>query len=146
MKLPRHAAILHVIREGRIRNQEELRAALVSDGISATQATLSRDVRELGLVKVSDADGPYYVHGADSTAVRPELGQLVRALLLGVDGVGPLLVLRTPAGSAGALTAAIDGAGWKEVIGTIAGDDTVLVIARGAKQREAIASRLRSLG
>ena len=146
MKLERHAAILRVIRERRIRNQDELRTALVPLGIRATQATLSRDIHELGLVKVSDAEGVFYGTGTEAGALRPDLGQLVRALLVSSDGVGPLLVLRTAAGSAGALTAAIDGAGWSEVIGTIAGDDTVLVVTRGPREREAVAERLRRSG
>ena len=146
MKLERHAAILRVIRERRIRNQDELRTALVPLGIQATQATLSRDIHELGLVKVSDAEGVFYGTGTEAGALRPDLGQLVRALLVSSDGVGPLLVLRTAAGSAGALTAAIDGAGWSEVIGTIAGDDTVLVVTRGPREREAVAERLRRSG
>jgi transcriptional regulator of arginine metabolism len=146
VKLERHAAILRVIRERRIRNQDELRTALVPLGIRATQATLSRDIHELGLVKVSDAEGVFYGTGTEAGALRPDLGQLVRALLVSADGVGPLLVLRTAAGSAGALTAAIDGAGWSEVIGTIAGDDTVLVVTRGPREREAVAERLRRSG
>ena len=146
MKLERHAAILRVIRERRIRNQDELRTALAPLGIRATQATLSRDIHELGLVKVSDAEGVFYGTGTDAGAVRPDLGQLVRALLVSVDGVGPLLVLRTAAGSAGALTAALDGAGWSEIIGTVAGDDTVLVVTRGPREREAVAERLRRSG
>lgn len=146
MKLERHAAILRVIRERRIRNQDELRTALVPLGIRATQATLSRDIHELGLAKVSDAEGVFYGTGTDAGAVRPDLGQLVRALLVSVDGVGPLLVLRTAAGSAGALTAALDGASWSEIIGTIAGDDTVLVVTRGPREREAVAERLRRSG
>jgi transcriptional regulator of arginine metabolism len=146
VKLERHAAILRVIRERRIRNQDELRTALAEARITATQATLSRDIHELGLVKVSDAEGVFYGTGTDAGALRPDLGQLVRALLVSVDGVGPLLVLRTAAGSAGALTAAIDGAGWSEVIGTIAGDDTVLVVTRGPREREAVAERLRRSG
>ena len=146
MKLERHAAILRAIRARRIRNQDELRSALAEAGMSATQATLSRDIHELGLVKVSDAEGVFYGTGTDAGALRPDLGQLVRALLVSSDGVGPLLVLRTAAGSAGALTAAIDGAGWSEVIGTIAGDDTVLVVTRGPREREAVAERLRRSG
>jgi transcriptional regulator of arginine metabolism len=145
VKLPRHAAILRLVREHRIRNQEELRAALAADGISATQATLSRDIRELGLAKVSDGGGAFYGTSLDAAAVRLELKQLVRTLLMGSDGVGPLLVLRTPAASAGALAAAIDGAAWPEVIGTVAGDDTILVVTRGPREREAVSARLSAL-
>ena len=124
MKIQRHAAILRVVRERRIESQDELREALAAEGFTVTQATLSRDIRELGLAK---------------------LAQVLPALLVSVDGVGPLLVLKTASGSAGAVTEALDQAGWGEVMGTIAGDDTVLVIARSPKLREAIASRIQSL-
>jgi transcriptional regulator of arginine metabolism len=77
--------------------------------------------------------------------VRPELGQVLPALLVSVDGVGPFLVLKTASGSAGAVTEALDQAGWSEVIGTIAGDDTVLVITRSQRSREDIATRIQKL-
>ena len=130
MKIQRHAAILRVVRERRIESQDGLRGALASEGFIVTQATLSRDIRELGLAKLVDPHG-----GADSThphraAVRPDLGQVLPALLVIADGVGPFVVLKTASGSAGAVTDALDQAGWSAVIGTIAGDDTVLVIAR----------------
>jgi transcriptional regulator of arginine metabolism len=144
MKTQRQAAILRVVRQRRIESQDELREALAHDGFVVTQATLSRDIRELGLAKLADASGAYYAHPHRGT-VRPELGQILPALLVSVDGVGPFLVLRTASGSAGAVTEAIDQAGWTEVIGTIAGDDTVLVITRNHRLRKEIASRLEDL-
>ena len=81
----------------------------------------------------------------DRAAVRPDLAQVLPALLVSVDGVGPLLVLKTASGSAGAITEALDQAGWAEVIGTIAGDDTVLVITRSQRLRESIAQRIQAL-
>ena len=143
MKLPRQAAILRIVRERRIGSQDELRAALAAEGIDVAQATLSRDLRELGLARVTESGGTAYRPEGADTSIRPGLGQLAPALLAGVDGVGPLLVVRTIAGGAGALAAAIDQAGWAEVIGTVAGDDTVLVITRGPREREAVAARLR---
>ncbi|HEX5962882.1 MAG TPA: arginine repressor, partial [Gemmatimonadales bacterium] len=77
--------------------------------------------------------------------VRPELAQVLPALLVSVDGVGPFLVLKTASGSAGAVTEALDQAGWSEIIGTIAGDDTVLVITRSQRLREEIAGRIQKL-
>jgi transcriptional regulator of arginine metabolism len=144
MKTQRQAAILRVIRERRIESQDELREALSADGIVVTQATLSRDIRELGLAKLADQGGAYYTH-PHRGAVRPELGQVLPALLVSVDGVGPLLVLKTASGSAGAVTEALDQAGWTEIVGTIAGDDTVLVITRNQRVRKQIASRLQAL-
>ena len=115
------------------------------EGFTVTQATLSRDIRELGLAKLADPQGGAYYTHPHRAAVRPDLGQVLPTLLVSVDGVGPLLVLKTASGSAGAVTEALDQAGWGEVIGTIAGDDTVLVITRSQKQREAIASRINGL-
>jgi transcriptional regulator of arginine metabolism len=145
MKTQRHAAILRVIRERRIESQDELREALATEGFVVTQATLSRDIRELGLAKLADpGGGAYYTHPHRGT-VRPELGQVLPTLLVSVDGVGPFLVLKTASGSAGAVTEALDHAGWVEVIGTIAGDDTVLVITRNQRLRKQIATRLQEL-
>ena len=90
MKTQRQAAILRVIRERRIESQDELKDALASVGIVVTQATLSRDVRELGLAKLADSGGAYYAH-PHRGAVRPELGQVLPTLLVSIDGVGPFL-------------------------------------------------------
>jgi transcriptional regulator of arginine metabolism len=144
MKIQRHAAILRVVRERRIESQDELREALAAEGFVVTQATLSRDIRELGLAKLADPQGAYYAH-PHRAALRPDLAQVLPALLVSVDGVGPLLVLKTASGSAGAVTEALDQAGWSEVMGTIAGDDTVLVITRSPKLRQAVATRIQSL-
>jgi transcriptional regulator of arginine metabolism len=144
VKIQRQAAILNIIGSRRIASQDELRAALAQQGMRVTQATLSRDIRELRLAKVADNGGSFYAQPRQG-GVRANLSQLLPALLLKVDGVGPLLVLRTAGGSAGALTAALDQAGWEEIIGTVAGDDTVLVVTRGPRQREAVATRLDEL-
>jgi transcriptional regulator of arginine metabolism len=145
MKIQRHAAILRVVRERRIESQDELREALSAEGFVVTQATLSRDIRELGLAKLSDPQGGAYYAHPHRAALRPDLAQVLPTLLVSVEGVGPLLVLKTASGSAGAVTEALDQAGWSEVMGTIAGDDTVLIIARSPKLRETIASRIQSL-
>ncbi|MEO6067350.1 MAG: arginine repressor [Gemmatimonadota bacterium] len=149
MKPRRQALILKLISEERLENQEALKGALLRHGVEATQATLSRDLRELGLVKLADpAGGSFYARPGDATGAagpKPQLARLLQSLLHAVDGVGPFVVLRTAAGSAGAVTAALDQAGWEEVIGTIAGDDTVLVITRSEKARKAVADRLRSV-
>jgi transcriptional regulator of arginine metabolism len=145
MKTQRHAAILRVVRDRRIESQDGLRQALADEGFVVTQATLSRDIRELGLAKLADpGGGAYYTH-PHRGAVRPELGQVLPALLVSVDGVGPFLVLKTASGSAGAVTEALDQVGWTEVIGTIAGDDTVLVITRSQRHRQQVAGRIQQL-
>ncbi len=144
MKLQRHAAILRLVHDQRIRSQDDLRKALKAANFSVTQATLSRDVRELGLAKLSDAKGSYYAQPGES-GVRPDFQAVLGALLTGVDGVGPLLVLRTANGSAGAVAVAIDQASWKEILGTVAGEDTLLIITRSEKARERVAGRLRGI-
>ena len=145
MKVQRHAAILKVVRDRRIESQDDLREALATEGFNVTQATLSRDIRELGLAKLSDPQGGAFYTHPHRAAVRPDLAQILPTLLVSVDGVGPFLVLKTASGSAGAVTEALDQAGWNEVIGTIAGDDTVLVITRSQRLRETVATRIQGL-
>jgi transcriptional regulator of arginine metabolism len=146
MKAQRHAAILTLVRHRRIASQEQLRELLVAQGVEVTQATLSRDIRELGLAKIADPEGgAHYAAPPAAETPPPPLGPLVAALLLSTEGVGALLVIRTPAGSANALGSALDRHGWPEVVGTIAGDDTILVIARGAAARRRVAARLAAL-
>ncbi len=142
MKIQRHAAILKVVRDRRIESQDELREALAAEGFNVTQATLSRDIRELGLAKLSDPQGGAFYTHPHRAAVRPDLAQILPTLLVSVDGVGPFVVLKTASGSAGAVTEALDQAGWEEIMGTIAGDDTVLVITRSQRLRETVATRI----
>lgn len=145
MKTQRHAAILRIVRAQTVTSQERLRELLKAEGFDVTQATLSRDIRELGLAKVAAPDGGshYAPPPEGGVAPRPHLEQLLPRMLVAVDGVGPLLVVKTPPGGAQALGLAIDGAGWTEVIGTIAGDDAVLVITRSERARRAVMTRLR---
>ena len=147
MKTQRHAAIVRIIRRDTVGSQEQLRELLVAEGFEVTQATLSRDIRELGLAKVSAPDGGshYAESGEGAAGVRPHLEQLLPTMLVSAEGVGPLLVLKTTTGGAQALALAVDGAGWHEVIGTIAGDDAILVIARSERARRAVGSRIREL-
>jgi len=129
MKTQRHAAILKIVRTGRVASQEQLRELLKGEGFAVTQATLSRDIRDLGLAKVAAPDGGSHY------APPPESG----------PGIRHPLVVKTPAGGAQALGLAIDGAGWEEIIGTIAGDDAILVITRSERARRAVQSRLKEL-
>jgi transcriptional regulator of arginine metabolism len=145
MKAQRHAAILALVRRHRIASQEQLRALLLADGVEVTQATLSRDIRELGLAKIGDPEGGAHYAAAPAAAESPPLAPLVASLFLSAEGVGPLLVIRTPPGSANALGSALDRARWNDVVGTIAGDDTLLVIARSPAARRRVAARLTGL-
>ncbi|MBI1723288.1 MAG: arginine repressor [Gemmatimonadetes bacterium] len=146
MKAKRHAAVLRLVREHRIPSQERLRELLSRAGFDVTQATLSRDIRELGISKTPDEDGtPVYAAPQEEILPPPMLSTFLPSLLLRCDGVGPLLVLRTPTGSASALAAALDHEAWPEVLGTLAGDDTLLIIARSAADRKKLARRVAGL-
>jgi transcriptional regulator of arginine metabolism len=134
----RQARIVELVSSMAIRSQTELAKLLAAEGIDVTQATLSRDLDELGAVKLRGADGgaPIYVIPEDGSPVRGVQGgtsrlvRLLGELLVSADGSANLMVLRTPPGAAQFLASAIDRAALHEVVGTIAGDDTVLVIAR----------------
>jgi transcriptional regulator of arginine metabolism len=146
MKTQRHAAIMKLVRRDRVGSQEQLRDRLRAEGFEVTQAPLSRDSRELGLAKVSAPDGgSHYVPPPEGGGIKPHLDQLLPSMFVSLDGVGPLLVLKTTTGSAQPLGLAVDHAGWSEVIGTIAGDDAILVITRSERARRAVEVRLREL-
>ena len=122
-----------------------------AQGVQVTQATVSRDLEELGAVKVRGADGPVYAVTPDGQArpgtpeaVDARLGRLLEELCVSAEPTGPAVVLRTPPGGANLLASAIDRAGLPDVAGSIAGDDTVLLITRQAATPAAgaLASRL----
>ena len=123
-KTYRHGQILRIIRRQRIHTQEELGRELAVAGIDVSQVTLSRDLHELGLMKGADGyrDTPVRVAGPALESILPEFLQDVRV-------AQNLLVLRTSPGNANSLAVALDQAGWAEVVGTVAGDDTILVVA-----------------
>jgi transcriptional regulator of arginine metabolism len=136
-KAYRHGQILKLVRSRHLRTQEELAAALRHHGISATQVTLSRDIRELGLVKTPDG----YSQTPGPPAPAPAFDTVAREFLLDVRVAQNLLILRTPPGHANALASALDHADWPEVAGTIAGDDTVLVVAPDAKTARSLRAK-----
>jgi transcriptional regulator of arginine metabolism len=145
-KPQRQSAILQLVRAQRIPSQERLRELLEGAGFQATQATLSRDLRSLGVVKVADENGhTHYAVPADVLDPTPALAQLLPALYVGAEGVGTLLVVKTLAGGASPLASALDHQGWDEVAGTIAGDDTILVIARSPGARRRVQERIEEL-
>jgi transcriptional regulator of arginine metabolism len=133
--------ILNVVRSQRVRTQEGLADALRKVGIDATQVTLSRDIRELGLVKTQQG----YVVPAVATMPRPDLGTVVREFLQDVRVAQHTLMLRTMAGSASPLAEALDHADWPEIVGTIAGDNTVLVVSRDLKAAQVLRKKLLEL-
>jgi transcriptional regulator of arginine metabolism len=146
-KPQRQSAILQLVRSERIPSQERLRELLEGAGFQVTQATLSRDLRSLGVVKVADENGhTHYAVPADVVDPTPALAQLLPALYVKTEGVGTLLVVKTLAGGASPLASALDHQGWdEEVAGTIAGDDTILVIARSPGARRRVQERIEEL-
>lgn len=145
MKTRRQSAILEAVQRGPIRSQEQLRRAIRAAGFRVTQATLSRDIRELGLVK---ADGAYQTPvqaGSNGHGTKPMLNRAVSDYLTRVDQVQQLVVLRTGPGQAQLLGVALDSARLPELVGTIAGDDTILAITRDARHARSLIKRLEGL-
>ena len=145
----RHAAIAEAVRRQAIRSQEQLRRTIRAAGFDVTQATLSRDIRELALVK-GGPDGAYQAPGspangrgpAGASAAMLRLRKAAAEFLTRVERVQQLVMLRTGPGQAQILAVAIDGAELPEVVGTLAGDDTILVIARDARRAGELVKRL----
>jgi transcriptional regulator of arginine metabolism len=146
MKTWRQAQILDVIDAEAVSSQETLRQKLHSRGIAATQATLSRDWKELGLVKRA-GDGAY-TRGAQERSGSNAAEQLRRsapAMVRGLERVNLLLVVRTDPGQAQGLAVLMDRSQFAEVAGTVAGDDTILVICRGLEQARQMEARLTTI-
>jgi transcriptional regulator of arginine metabolism len=140
----RHGQILRLIADTVVDNQEELRRRLATQKLRVTQATLSRDLQELGLVKTQEG----YKQAAAIPEDSPGVPSLTRALSEFLRDIRPaenLLVLKTPPSAAQPLAAAVDGAKFPEVAGTVAGDDTVLIITPTRKAREALQKKIEAL-
>jgi transcriptional regulator of arginine metabolism len=137
-KAARHAQITAILaRPGSpVRSQDELAERLAQCGVRVTQATLSRDLEELGAVRLRGRDGALFYalpgEAGAGTAMEPSarLARIAAELLVAAEASANLVVLRTPAGAAQLLASVIDQAGWPAVLGTVGGDDTVLVVAR----------------
>jgi len=147
-KAERHRAILDLVRAHPIRTQDDLVDALRGLRLDVTQATVSRDVRELALMRVPDGDGLRYVAtaaDADPTGTSTRLRGAMREHVRGVEFVGHLGVIRTRPSTAPLVAAALDQAHFEEVAGTVAGDDTVLVVARGNDAARRLHTRLEAI-
>jgi transcriptional regulator of arginine metabolism len=155
----RHSRIVSLLGRHAVRSQGELARLLAADGLVVTQATLSRDLDELGAVKIRDGSGalvyavpgeggdrtPRAGTGADGGFEDPRLLRLCEELLVSAEASANLVVLRTPPGAAQFLASALDHAAPGDVLGTIAGDDTVLLVCRHADGGAAVAARLLTL-
>lgn len=147
MKARRQALIREIVDTQSIQTQEELAQALREHGMVVTQATVSRDIKEMHLLKVLAEDGSYRY----ATMDKEEQGtndRLIRMLadsVVGMDSANNLIVIRTLPGSAHVAGEAVDSLRWSEVLGTIAGDNTILVIARSNEDVEPVLRRFRAL-
>lgn len=148
MKSERHAMIVSIIKEQVIGTQEELGETLKSRGVLVTQATLSRDIKELGLIKVSTMDGTYrYSLPQDRTPgdVMRRAQRMLEDAVVSVDIAENLIVIKTMSGTAQGVAAAFDDLEWSEVVGTVAGDNTILAVIRNKEQAAEVIKRLHHL-
>lgn len=145
-KRERQALIRQLVQAGSVSSQEELKRLLGSRGLQVTQATLSRDLRDLGLARVTTEDGVrYVVPDARPDDASPALDATLAQFLASVDGVSELIVLHTLPGGAQPVAEAIDAEEWPEVLGTIGGENTILVVCRSAEARAQVMKRLREI-
>lgn len=150
-KLSRHQAILELLNSGPVPSQEELQRLLHKKGFDAGQATLSRDIRELGLVKAAEGYSlPRNGNGNGSgfsyaDVALPSVARLVREFVTSVRAAQNLLVTKTSVGSAQPVAAALDSENWPEAIGTIAGDDTILIVCTDSRSAGRLAGRIQGM-
>ena len=140
-KTLRHHHILELVSREPMVTQEDMVRRLTQQGLKVTQATLSRDIKELGLVKTQEG---YAASGTIAEAApTPSLSHLLREFVVDVREAQNLLVLKTPPGSAQPVARALDAESWPELVGTIAGDDTILVISSSSKSCRQLGKRIR---
>lgn len=148
MKTRRQMKIQEVITKEIIRTQEELADRLRDEGFDVTQATVSRDIKELGLIKVPSPGDEYrYATAAESHPANhlERLKRLLREVVVSINDSENLVLIRTIPGNAHALASLLDNSGWKDVIGTVAGDDTILLVVKPKEATSEVIARLNSL-
>ncbi|MBQ9413699.1 MAG: arginine repressor [Clostridia bacterium] len=147
MKTERQKAILHIIEQDIVETQESILEALKNAGFSATQATVSRDIRELGLVKTHDKNGRYRYERATQSeegASTEKLYTMLNDAVREIDYAGNIVVVKCLPGTAGAVCAAADSMRLPAVVGSLAGDDTLLLVVRSVEQASALVQTLRT--
>ena len=147
MKSKRQNEIIEIISTADIETQEELAAALRERGYPITQATVSRDIRELRLIKVTSKSGGYkYAKPVrHEVAVSERLTRILADSLIHVEAAANLVVVKTLSGSANVAAEALDNLGWAEIIGTIAGDTTIFIAAKSNDEADIITARIRKM-
>ena len=145
-KRERQQAIVRLIGSGQISSQEDLKRLLGAEGLVVTQATLSRDLRDLGVVRAPGDNGArYLLPEMVSDEAKPSLEMLLPQLFSRIDGVSELIVLHTLPSGAQPIAEAVDAQGWPEVMGTLAGENTILIVCRSSEARLALTERLLEL-
>ncbi len=145
IKIKRHSALRSIIESGEGSTHEEIRKNLNNMGITVSQSTLSRDLREIGAVKVPGERGRLGYRLNDSGTVGYQAGGLAHAMdefCLGYEEIGNFMVIKTRPGNASDLCLALDSMSWDEIAGTIAGDDTILIVARNSSEMKIIKIKL----
>ena len=147
VKTDRQNEIIRLITEKEIETQEDLASELRSFGYKVTQATVSRDIRELRLIKVAAKGGGFKYARPDriGTAVSERLTRILTDSLVSVESSGNIIVVKTLSGSANVAAEALDNLGWPEILGTIAGDNTVFMVVGDHSDTEEITNRIRKL-
>jgi len=148
MKARRQMKIQELVAKEVIHTQEDLADRLREAGFDVTQATVSRDIKEMGLIKVpsSAEDYRYAIPGEAHPAKNQErLKRMLRETVISVNDSENLVLIRTIPGNAHALASVLDSSGWEEVIGTVAGDDTILLVIKPKEEAVAVRDRLTSL-
>ncbi len=147
MKNARQAEIIRLIGKYHIETQEELADRLNEEGFQVTQATVSRDIRELHLIKVADGPGKsrYSVIQNDMAPLNKKYSRVLKDSFASMDAAGNILVLKVVPGMAMAAAAALDALGWNEIVGSIAGDDTIFCAIRNIQDVKSVMNRLAKL-
>ena len=146
MKLDRHNKILEIISERDIDTQEELAAVLNSEGYNVTQATVSRDIRELKLTKMSvNGCQKYVVFRNQDGSLNEKYMRVLKECFVSMDMAQNILVIKTVSGMAMAVAAALDSMDWNEIVGTIAGDDTVMCAIRTVEDTRILMDKIRKI-
>jgi transcriptional regulator of arginine metabolism len=138
----RQRAILELLKHAPVASQEDLQRTLRKRGIKVGQATLSRDIRHLGLSKTPHG---YSLFQGDASPALPPVSRLVREFALEVRAAQNLLIVKTSIGSAQPVAAALDEENWPEAVGTVAGDDTILIVCTDNKEAGKLAARIREM-
>lgn len=147
MKSKRHSKILELINRKEIETQEDLAEELRREGFDVTQATVSRDIKMLKLIKVQGSTGRYkYVSGSNErTSMQDKLASIFSHTVLSVENVDKMVVVKTISGSANAAAEAIDTLNFHDIAGTIAGDNTIFILVRTVESAEQIVERMRNM-